>query len=295
MKLLTVRKGQGYALGVATDRGVLDVQEAAVRFEASAPRTMEDLIAQGEDGKQALAQLVKRAEQTAAAGDLFVSEEKISFGPCVTRPEKILCVGTNYRKHAIESNMPIPTHPVLFSKFNNALAAHGEPVKVPAATVQMDYEVELVIVMGREAKNVSKEEALSYVFGYCTGNDLSARDLQFRTVQWLLGKTCDGFAPVGPYVVTADEIPNPNALALECKVNGEVRQSSNTSDMIFDCAELISYASNHMTLKPGDLIFTGTPEGVILGYPPEDRKWLKPGDEIVVTVEKLGSLRTILV
>ncbi|WP_029421248.1 fumarylacetoacetate hydrolase family protein [Alicyclobacillus macrosporangiidus] len=294
MKLLTMRKSTGYALGVKTDRGVLDVAAAAAKYGVEAPSTVDAVIAAGEAGKKAVAELAQRALAEGQAEGLFTPEAEVVFGPCVTQPEKILCVGTNYRKHAIESNMPIPTYPVLFSKFNNTLAGHNQAVKLPAAE-QIDYEVELVIVMGREAKDVAKEDALSYVFGYATGNDLSARDLQFRTGQWLLGKTLDGFAPVGPYLVTADEVPNPNALRLELRLNGEVRQSSNTADMIFDCAELIHYASRYMTLKPGDLIFTGTPEGVILGYPEDKRVWLKAGDEMVASVEGLGELRTVLV
>ncbi|SFU54001.1 fumarylacetoacetate hydrolase family protein [Alicyclobacillus macrosporangiidus] len=294
MKLLTMRKSTGYALGVKTDQGVLDIAAAAARYGVSVPPTVDAVIAAGEAGKKAVAELVQRALAEGQGTGLFTPEAEVVFGPCVAQPEKILCVGTNYRKHAIESNLPIPTSPVLFSKFNNALAGHNEAVKLPAAE-QIDYEVELVIVIGREAKDVAKEDALSYVFGYATGNDLSARDLQFRTGQWLLGKTLDGFAPVGPYLVTADEVPNPNALRLELRLNGEVRQSSNTADMIFDCAELIHYASRYMTLKPGDLIFTGTPEGVILGYPEDKRVWLKAGDELVASVEGLGELRTVLV
>ena len=191
--------------------------------------------------------------------------------------------------------MPIPNSPVVFSKFSNSLAAHNQEVVVPAVTEKLDYEVELVVVIGKTVVNVDPEQALSYVFGYCTGNDLSARDLQMRTSQWLLGKSLDGFAPLGPYLVTADEVADPNQLKLECRVNGQIRQSSNTRDMIFDCAELISYLSKHMTLNPGDVIYTGTPEGVILGYPAERQQWLKPGDEVVVEVEGLGQLRTPLI
>ncbi|OFW81283.1 MAG: 5-carboxymethyl-2-hydroxymuconate isomerase, partial [Alicyclobacillus sp. RIFOXYA1_FULL_53_8] len=227
--------------------------------------------------------------------DLWLDEAQIEYGPALTQPEKIICVGTNYRKHAIESHMPIPTSPVLFSKFNNSLAAHQGQIAVPEDAEKIDYEVELVMVMGRTARNVSKEDALDFVFGYATGNDISARDLQFRTGQWLLGKTCDGFSPLGPYVVTADEVPNPNVLNLECRVNGELRQSSNTQDMIFDCATLISYISSYMTLRPGDVIYTGTPEGVILGYPEDKQVWLKTGDEVLASVAGLGELRVRMV
>ncbi|MCL6637076.1 MAG: fumarylacetoacetate hydrolase family protein [Alicyclobacillus sp.] len=293
MRLLSFRKEHGVRLGVCLAPGVLDVPAAAVRLALDVPVTMEELIQAGEPGRAALEALVERA--LAQAADLtWEHEETLAFAPCLTRPEKILCVGTNYRKHALEAHLPVPSTPVLFSKFNNALSGHNATVQLPTDGEHVDYEVELVVVIGKEAKDVPREQALQYVFGYCTGNDLSVRDLQFRTGQWLLGKSLDGFAPLGPYLVTADEVSNPNALQLELRVNGELRQSSNTADMIFDCAELIHYASSYMTLKPGDLIFTGTPEGVILGYPPEQRVWLRSGDEVVATVAGLGSLRTVL-
>jgi len=293
MKLLTMRSQSQYGLGVQTSQGVLDVKQAAKHFAQSVPATMEALIESGHEGYKALTQLVKKA-QSEKVSSLFLAEDQIVYGPCVTNPGKILCVGLNYRKHAIESQMPIPGSPVLFSKFNNSLAAHQQTIKLSPLAEKIDYEVELVIVIGKTAKDVSEAEALSCVFGYATGNDLSDRGLQFRSSQWLLGKTCDGFAPVGPYIVTADEVPNPDQLHLESRVNGEIRQSSNTQDMIFNCATIISYISRYMTLKPGDLIFTGTPEGVIVGYPKEKQVWLKAGDEIITLVEGLGELHTIL-
>lgn len=293
MKLLTFRNGSNYALGVLVNQGVLDVQRAATHFSQSVPDTMEALIASDDEGYSALKKLVGMA-LAAKAEALFVPEEKIVYGPIVTKPEKIVCVGLNYRKHALETKLSIPTSPVLFSKFNNALAAHQETIKLSPLAEKIDYEVELVIVIGKKAQHVSEAEALSYVFGYATGNDLSDRGLQFRTGQWLLGKSGDGFAPVGPYIVTADEKLNPDHLKLECRVNGEIRQASNTQDMIFSCAALVSYISRYMTLQPGDLIFTGTPEGVIVGYPPEKQSWLKAGDEVITSVEGLGQLRVVL-
>ncbi|WAH44677.1 fumarylacetoacetate hydrolase family protein [Alicyclobacillus fastidiosus] len=294
MKLLNVRvQDDAYELGVLTDKGVLTLSKAARRFGATAPLTIQEVIEQGDTGQDIVRQLVSQAIDDGDVS-LFEHPDSIQYGPCVTSPEKIICVGTNYQAHAAESNLPTPTSPPLFSKFNNSLAGHGSIVQIPHQTEQVDYEVELVIVMGKTAKDVSEEEALSYVFGYATGNDLSARDLQFRTSQWLLGKTCDGFAPIGPYVVTADEVQNPNDLNLECRVNGQLRQSSNTKDMIFNCEFLVSYISRHMTLRPGDVIFTGTPEGVILGFPESERQWLSSGDEIVTSVEGLGRLRVVL-
>ncbi|GAB6174541.1 hypothetical protein JCM15765_40190 [Paradesulfitobacterium aromaticivorans] len=301
MRLLTMRTGDNLILGVKTERGVLDVTRAGRLLGKQVPVSLAEVLQNPEEQVQALELLVKLAEDSDKGTDkgmngdrLWLQEEKIEFAPCVTSPEKILCVGLNYRKHAEETNHPIPTSPVLFSKFSNALLGHGQTVRLPQEAREFDYEVELAIVIGKEAKDVPEAEALSYVFGYTAGNDLSARDLQMRTSQWLLGKTCDGFAPLGPYLVTADEIPNPNSLALESRVNGEVRQSSNTRDMIFSCASLVSYISKHMTLRPGDLIFTGTPEGVVHGYPKDKQVWLKSGDEVTVRIDKIGELLTRL-
>ncbi|MDZ4763013.1 MAG: fumarylacetoacetate hydrolase family protein, partial [Chloroflexota bacterium] len=199
-----------------------------------------------------------------------------------------ICVGLNYRRHAIETGAAIPTTPILFSKFNNALAAPGEVVPIPRTAEQTDYEAELVVVIGRRAKYVSEADALDHVLGYCNGNDVSARDLQLRTSQWLLGKTPDKFMPIGPYLMTADEAGDPANLRVRGWLNGEPRQDSNTADMIFSVAQVISYASQYMTLEPGDIITTGTPEGVILGM--KDKVWLKPGDEYIVEIGNLGRL-----
>lgn len=220
----------------------------------------------------------------------FLKVSEISLLPALTDPEKLICVGLNYKKHADEVKATYPDYPVLFSKFNNALSAHQETVLIPETTERLDYEVELGVVIGKTVKNIEANEALDAVFGYTTSNDLSARDLQKRSGQWLLGKTSDGFLPVGPYLVTKDEIKNPNQLKLGTELNGEKVQDSNTSDMIFSVEEIISYVSKHMTLKPGDLIMTGTPEGVIIGRPYEERNYIKPGDEVTVEVEGLGRL-----
>ncbi|WP_019007054.1 fumarylacetoacetate hydrolase family protein [Cohnella laeviribosi] len=289
MKLLTFLKDGHYALGIRTDRGVLDVESAVGQGRRRAPTRLHEAI---EGGPQAVSALQAIAEQ---AEDGWLKEADLTLGPCVPHPGKIVCVGLNYRKHAEETNAPIPEYPILFSKFNNALAGHGEDIPLPAVSEKVDYEAELAIVMGKTAKNVGKEQALDYVFGYCNANDLSARDLQMRTPQWLLGKTCDKFLPLGPYLVTADEVGNPNGLGIRCIVNGEVRQNSNTSDMIFHCGELVSYISRHMTLEPGDVILTGTPEGVVLGYPPEKQVYLQEGDIVTVQIEKLGALTNRMV
>lgn len=215
------------------------------------------------------------------------------FLPAVQKGSKLICVGTNYKKHLLEIGLPFPATPVLFSKFDNALAAHEEEISLPPGARQIDYEAELVLVIGRQGKGISKTEALSYVFGYTCGNDLSARDLQFLTSQWLLGKTADGFAPVGPHIRTLENI-NPDNLQISLHLNGEIRQQASTGDMIFNFAELVSYISQTITLMPGDIIFTGTPEGVIQGYPEAERRWLKAGDVVEVEIEGLPKLRNSL-
>jgi 2-keto-4-pentenoate hydratase/2-oxohepta-3-ene-1,7-dioic acid hydratase in catechol pathway len=250
------------------------------------------LIANGDQG---LGKLVLLALSKGKA-DLFLDENKIEYAPAITNPEKIVCVGLNYAKHAKETNNPIPKLPILFNKFNNTLNSHNGVVAVSKVNAEkFDYEAELVIVMGKRAYNVSEADALSYVFGYATGQDFTARDLQQRSSQWMIGKTNDGFAPIGPYIFTADLVGNPNQLKIEQYVNGEVRQSSNTNDMVFNCAQIVSYTSQIFTLEPGDIIFTGTPEGVISGYPKEKQVWLKPGDKLETRIEKLGNLKFTLI
>jgi 2-keto-4-pentenoate hydratase/2-oxohepta-3-ene-1,7-dioic acid hydratase in catechol pathway len=294
MTFVTIKRGREMSLGVKTDRGILDVKKAEATMKLKAPTTIEDVF-EGNGSAEALARLVARAQNGKGSDALFLAEGSFEYGPCVTDPEKIICIGLNYRKHAAETGNPVPKVPILFNKFNSALCGHKSVVRVSREPAeQFDYEVELVIVMGRTARNVSEADALSYVFGYCTGNDLTARDLQSRTSQWMLGKSPDDFGPVGPYLVSADQVPNPNELRIECRVNGEVRQSSNTADMVFDCKALVSYISRHFTLRPGDIIFTGTPEGVIAGYPKDKRVWLKPGDKIASTIEKLGTQEVTL-
>lgn len=292
MKFLQFLKNHKPCLGVHTEHGILDVAAAGEKYSVPVPRNMEEVFTDAGTGMKNVSNIVRESCKEQIP-ELFLQEKETDFAPVVSNPEKIICVGLNYMDHAKETKMELPAFPVLFSKFNNALAAHQETVTIPDDAKKIDYEAELVIVMGKSAKNVSEKEALNYVFGYTAGNDLSARDLQFRTHQWLLGKSPDGFAPVGPYIVTKDEV-DPDHLSIECRVNGEMRQQANTKDMIFHCASLISYISQYVTLNPGDLIFTGTPQGVILGYPEQEQVWLKAGDEITVSIGSFGELKTIL-
>ena len=294
LTLLTIRRNNENRLGVKTDHGILDVKEAAAALHMPAPSTMDDLL-QNQDGP-ALNALVDAAVKSAAVKKSFLKEEGLQYGPLVSRPEKIVCIGLNYRKHAKETNQPVPKAPILFNKFNNSHSEHNGKLKLPTdVATKFDHEVELVIVMGKEAKNVSEADALNYVAGYATGNDFSARDLQLETGgQWMIGKTPDQFAPLGPYLVTADQV-DPDKLKIECSINGEVRQSSNTSDMVFSTKQIISYITRHFTLRPGDIIFTGTPEGVIQGKPADKRVWLKAGDKVSCSLEGLGELKFDLV
>ena len=282
LKFVNFQLNSQIRLGVKVKNGIMDIAQVSDAYSLGVPKTIEQIIAAG---KSVTEKLQKYAESTS----FLIDEDNIVYAPCVTNPEKIICIGLNYLDHANESKMEIPLSPVVFSKFSNALAGNKQEILLPINAKQFDYEAELVIVIGKTAESVSRENAMSYIFGYTIGNDLSARDLQFRTGQWLLGKTCDGFAPIGPYLVTADEV-NPSDLEISCRVNGELRQQGNTKNMIFDCAYIVSYLSQHMTLKPGDIIFTGTPAGVILGYPEEKRVWLKSGDEVSVSIEKIGTL-----
>lgn len=293
MQLAQFKTANGIKLGIKTEQGMLDVQEAAVATNSYLVNSMEKVLAT-ENSICQLQALIERVKICKEKETLFLNEDSVEFLPPITHPKKILCVGLNYARHAKETGAEIPCSPVLFSKFTNTLAAHLQAIPLPSTATQYDYEAELVIVIGKEAKDVSVEEALEYVFGYTVGNDLSARDLQFKTSQWLLGKTLDHFAPMGPYVTTADGV-DPGRLTISLELNGEIRQSSTTQDMIFDCSAIVSYLSHYMTLNPGDLIFTGTPEGVIAGHSKEKQNWLKAGDMVRVTIEQLGTLENTLI
>lgn len=296
MKLLTFRaeNTNELRLGVKTSLGIIDLTAAVASLGGDGiPTSMEALLAGGKAAQHRLATFVDDSQAHGSQSPWLLDEADLPLGPVIPNPGKIIGVGLNYRQHALESGLAVPGSPVLFSKFNNALAAAGEPIPLPPAAEQYDYEVELLVIIGRQARYVSETKALDYVAGYATANDLSARDLQNRTSQWLLGKTLAKFLPAGPYLVTADEVPDPQSLPLRCWVNGELRQDSSTADMIFPVAYLISYISQYMTLEPGDLISTGTPQGVIAGM--KDKVWLRPGDEVTVEVAGLGRLTNRMV
>ena len=283
MKLVQFWRNGRPALGLQTERGVVDAAAEATRLGVTVPEDMAAAIALPAGELERLLTPLLQDPQCFTGAPL---------APVVTGTDRIFCIGLNYRQHAKECGLPIPPAPVLFNKFSNALAAHGDCVKLISNYKEYDYEAELVAVIGKPARNVSEEDALDYVFGYTCGNDLSTRDLQFaRGGQWVLSKTFDGFAPVGPCLVPAGEL-DPNHLDISSTVNGEVRQNSNTSDMIFPLAQIIADLSHHFTLMPGDLIFTGTPQGVMHGYPADQKSWLKPDDWVEVTIQGIGTLRT---
>jgi 2-keto-4-pentenoate hydratase/2-oxohepta-3-ene-1,7-dioic acid hydratase in catechol pathway len=235
----------------------------------------------------ALKQDSNAAAEATEKGWLTKRSEAYWLAP-VPRPGKLICIGLNYRDHAAESKMPIPERPVVFSKFSTAVIAPGEPVIVPATSEQVDYEAELAVVIGRRAKNVALSEALDYVLGYTAFNDVSARDFQFADGQWQRGKSCDTFAPMGPFIVTADEIPDPHKLSIKLRLNGQTMQDSNTDQLIFGVPELIAFLSETITLEPGDVIATGTPPGV--GFARQPPVFIKPGDEMEVEIENIGTL-----
>ena len=291
MTLAMLQTPAGPSLGVRSDKDIIDVGAAERALKLGAPVSTDQVISGDYDAK-ALKSIIDKAKT--AGRKYLVAEKDAKFAPCVTEPGKIICVGLNYRAHAAEANQKLPKEPILFNKFSSALNSHGGTIAVSKEPGKnFDYETELVAVIGRTARNVSEADALSYVFGYCTGQDFSERDQQMRSGQWMLGKTGDGFGPIGPWLVTADQV-DPQNLNISTKVNGEQRQSANTKDMIFGVAQLVAYASRFMTLEPADIIFTGTPEGVIAGYPPEKRVWLKAGDRIVSSIEKVGDLEFTL-
>ena len=272
MKLCNLLVAGETRLAVLTERGAVDVSAAGL--------TMDEVIA-GAD----------RAPLEALAADLSLpAVENPVFANVVDRIGKLVCVGLNYSQHAIEPNSKIPEYPVLFSKFEDALAPSGAEVALPPWEDSYDYEAELVAVIGSEAWGVSEEEAKSCVFGYTCGNDLSCRVPQKRSGQWLIGKAMPGFGPCGPCIVTADEFDPDEPHTIRSFVNGEKRQDSDITDMIFPVAQLVSYASKYVHLQPGDLIFTGTPSGVAFEGGKNKYAWLKAGDLVEIRIEGIGSL-----
>ena len=279
MKLVTYQGETGPRVAGVRDEAYIDLNRA----NPSVPACIKALLAQGPEG-------IARAANALAGGDPMPQEE-VQLLPPVPSPEKIICIGLNYADHAKETDVTPPAEPIVFNKFPSAISADGRPIVLPQVSTKVDYEAELVVVIGTGGRHIPKAVALKHVAAYCCGNDVSARDWQLGKPggQWLLGKTFDTFAPIGPTLVTADEITDPGNLRIQLRLNGRTMQQSNTAELIFPVDELIAYISTVCTLSPGDLIFTGTPNGV--GFARKPPILLKPGDTVEVEIEKLGTLR----
>src|SRR5438552_4978522 len=224
------------------------------------------------------------------ADECPVVDEGVRLGPCIARPSKIICIGLNYARHAAEGGLEIPKEPVIFFKSTSALCGPNDDLIIPQGSQKTDWEVELAVIIGKRASHVSKQEANKYIAGYTLHNDYSEREFQLeRGGQWVKGKSCDTFAPLGPFLVPRDEVADPHNLRLWLRVNGEVLQDANTSDLIFDVPTLVSYLSEFMTLLPGDVISTGTPAGVGIGFKPP--RFLHHGDVVELGIDSLGSSR----
>lgn len=307
MKLVTYEGADGRALGVVEGDWVVNVAEAIdwggllpkpepalraaiekLEAAAGAPYDMIDLISRGPEYLQALGAVTSAAARRGAEPGLVAPLGKVRLRAPIARPPKITCVGLNYAEHAHEQNIEAPAAPVFFLKASNTIIGPGDPIRLPPNTQQPDYEAELAVVIGKGGSRIPQDRAWEHVAGYTILNDVTARDMQHCDKQWFRGKSCDTFAPTGPWLVTADEIPDPNALGISLTLNGEVMQNSNTSNFIHKIDFLISYLSQSLTWEAGDLLSTGTPPGVgVFRNPPV---FIKPGDEITVLVQGIGEL-----
>ena len=272
--------------------GELGKERAAIMDDAGRLRDLGDQVTDVDGTSLSAASLA--ALSRIDLDTLPLLSENSRVGPCVGRVGKFLCIGLNYRDHAEEAGMDIPEHPILFLKANSAICGPYDDLVLPRGSTATDWEVELGVVIGTRCKYVSEKDALQHVAGYCVVNDVSERDFQTKlTGQWTKGKSCDSFGPLGPYLVTADEVPDPQALTMSCSVNGESRQSGTTETMIFSVAQIISHLSELMTLHPGDVISTGTPPGVGMGMKPP--VYLKAGDVVECEIAGMGRQRQTVV
>jgi acylpyruvate hydrolase len=305
MRLVTFKTGYGARLGAVDGEHVVDlnaayaallesrgVPRAHAHARADVPADATRFLTEGGDARRRAEEAVTFSRAGSAPG-VRVVRRGLSLLPVVPRPPKVICVGLNYRDHAEETGMKIPDHPVFFSKFTSCLIGAGQPIVLPRVSEQLDYEAELAVVIGRPGRYISETDAYAHVAGYTILNDVSVRDYQMRTGQWLIGKVFDRSTPVGPELVTADEVPHPDALRLSTTVNGRVLQDSNTSNFIFGIPQVIASISEILTLEPGDLIATGTPAGV--GFARKPPIFLRDGDAVTIEVEALGRLENPVV
>lgn len=274
--------------GMVNGDQVFDLSQAGLfaSSEAGKSRKITDL-ASLLAGEEVLERLLEGRLPSAGSGIIYRLHKVQTLAP-VLNPQKIICIGLNYSDHAAESGIDIPEEPVFFTKFNSSIIGPGQSIILPRITKQVDYEAELAVIIGRRGKHIPEEKALEYVAGYTAFNDISARDLQFRGGQWVKGKALDTFAPLGPYLITADEIEDPHNLEIKLWLNDELMQNSNTGRMIFKIPALIAFLSRLFTLEPGDVIATGTPPGV--GFVRVPPVFLRPGDKVTVYVERVGTL-----
>ena len=278
MKLVTFESTSGEPRpGVIAGEGIIDLCE----LDHSLPKGLREILD---------ANALRRVAELASTSSAVKADQPRLLSP-IPRPNKIIGIGLNYRNHAIESGMAIPTEPIVFAKFASVVIGPEMPIRLPEMSTEVDFEAELAVVIGRRGRNIPQGEAMSYVAGYMLANDVSARDWQLKKPggQWILGKTFDTFCPLGPALITADEVPEPHALRIQFRLNGETMQDSNTSELIFRVDQLIAYLSQVFTLEPGDVILTGTPPGV--GFARKPPVFLKPGDVCEVEIERLGILR----
>lgn len=292
MKLVSFKKNDQIRIGAQLNSYVLDFCLAAKEFHlVSIPSTMEEFLGEGSVALKSADQMIKSAQKRIQEGKKcksFFPLKSVKLTAPVTRPEKIICVGQNYIDHCKEQNIKPPDNPIIFTKFNTALTGPFDKVILPKISNQVDFETELAFVIGKKGMHISKEKSMGFVAGYMILNDISARDIQFSDGQWVRGKSLDSFAPCGPALITKDEIKNPHNLKISLKLNGQIMQNSNTKNLIFDIPYLIWFISQNITLKPGDIISTGTPPGVgVFRNPPI---FLKHGDILETTVESIGTL-----
>lgn len=295
MKFAAFRIQSETHIGVFKENHILDLN-ALEKFSKNnnsaaltIPNDLKQLIEQSETVLPYIRTLLKnKAKVSEMREDVVFLISEVEILAPIAQPEKIICVGLNFLDHCKETGLEPPASPVIFSKYANAIIGESEAIELPINSNQVDYEAELAIVIGKEAKCVSKEEAEDYIFGYTIMNDVSARDLQFTDGQWSRGKSADTFAPIGPTIVTKDEVGDPHNLDISLCLNDEIMQQSNTKNLIFNIPYIVSFLSQSMTLKPGDLIATGTPPGVGMGRNPQ--VWLKDGDQLSITIENIGTL-----
>jgi 2-keto-4-pentenoate hydratase/2-oxohepta-3-ene-1,7-dioic acid hydratase in catechol pathway len=280
MRLATFTTGGAPELGVVEGDSIVSLTRAAPRLATD----MIDLITRWPDVKADVERLAAKGAPQPLAGVRLLAP--------IPKPGKIMAIGLNYADHVAELGVPTPKNQIWFAKLQSAVNGPYDPIQLPKASDMVDWEAELVFVIGKRGKHIAKEDAAAHIFGYCCGNDISVRDWQNMTPQWLLGKSFDTHAPFGPWIVTSDELGDPHTLGIRCFINGERRQNSNTKNLVFNIYDQIAHLSKAMTLEPGDIVFTGTPGGVAMGMKPP--VYLKPGDKVRIELDRIGAIEATM-